>query len=81
MYNIAVGNIYIYIYSVRVYNMILVSGHNYYVAVCMHCYYGSYVFSCASIVCAHVCVYVIVCVHVCVYVIVCVHVCATLDTH
>ena len=48
------------IYSVHVYNMILVSGHE--------LLYMVYVFSCVSIVCAHICVYV------------CVHVCASLNT-
>ena len=41
------------IYSVHVYNMILVSGHEL-------LYYMVYVFSCVSIVCARVCVYVCV---------------------
>ena len=41
------------IYSVHVYNMILVSGHE--------MLYMVYVFSCVSIVCARGCVYVCVC--------------------
>ena len=45
----------IILYSVHVYNMILVSGHEL-------LYYMVYVFGCVSIAC--VCVYV--CVHVCV---------------